>query len=422
LFGLLAASAGCTDDLPTLTGEGLFPGGVRPSTFEAVVPAEEYLRTLGRFSGYTGPRDASFFLLANRFDGVLDAHILSELVDFPRSLSFSFAGTQRTDSVFAFLAGSVTATVDSLASEASGPFQVQVWEVGQDFDVTTATWELAVDTVGARVPWMTPGGTRGALLGEIQLASPTSSGDTLRVPLDSLALKRIAADGFRGLLVTASGGGARLEVGNVSVQAQVRPQGADTIINLRAPAGNATFLFTPEPPVPTTAWQAGGIRSARTLLQLDVGLRVPVCRRGVCTDVPLREVTLNEVSLLLEPVPVPLGFRPLGRVPIVLRRIVEPELGRQAPLGEIVNDTSAVDRQSGRLVFAGSLFRPDDSIFAIPITSFVRNLLAGDSTNATLALLGESSFSPVSTFGVAWFSPAPRLRIVYTVPERPNVP
>jgi hypothetical protein len=413
-------TVGCTDDLPTVTGADLFPGGNRPATFEVILPAERYLRTLGDFRGFAGPRDAGFLVVAHRFDGALEANALAEIAAFPTTVSFTQAGTSKTDSVFTLLRGNVLLPVDTSASTAAGTVRLQVWEIGQAWHPASATWQLAVDTAGARVPWRTPGGTRGALLGELSVPSLRAA-DTLRVPLDSLALKRIARAGFPGLLVTATGAEARLQLSRpVLVSADVRPKSAapDTTLNIRVGAGGTqTFIFTPDPPTSPTAWEAGGIASARTLFRVDLGVRVPACAATGCPELPLREVTLNEVSLLLQPVPVPLGFRPLGPMPLRIRRVAEPELGRQAPLGAVVNDAAFVPG-AGPIPLGGT-FTPGSSLYVVPITRFVTELVASDSATAALALLGEP---PVASFGVAWFAPSPRLRIVYTVSERPSLP
>ncbi len=94
------ALAGCTDDIPTVTGGEFFPGGTRPATFEVTVPAERFFRPLGDFTGYTGARDAQGFLLvANRFAGTLEANTLAQIATFPATVTYTQGGTSRTDSL-----------------------------------------------------------------------------------------------------------------------------------------------------------------------------------------------------------------------------------------------------------------------------------------------------------------------------------
>jgi hypothetical protein len=412
--------AGCTDEIPTATGGDLFPGGTRPATFEVTVPAEEFFRPLGDFTGYSGAREAGFLLVANRFGGALEANTLAQLAPFPTTVSYTQGGTSRTDSVYTFLRGSVLVPVDTSASEAGGAVRLQVWEVGQAWDPGSATWTLAVDTAGARVPWRTAGGTRGVLLGQIDIPAVRALRDTVRVPLDTVALRRMARPDFRGLLVTAAGAPSRVQLGrSLLVSADVRPASAspDTTLSIRVAAANQTFLFTPEPPTSPGALEAGGIASARTLFRVNLGLRVPDCRGGTCVQRPLREVTLNEVSLLFRPVAVPQGFRPLGTTQLQLRRVAEPELGRRAPLGQVVNDVVFVPGAGN--VLLGTTFNAADSVYVVPVTQLATQLAASDTTTAALTLLGEP---PAGSFGVAWFAPNPRLRIVYTLSERLSLP
>ncbi|MDQ3520796.1 MAG: hypothetical protein M3434_00450, partial [Gemmatimonadota bacterium] len=48
---------------------------------------------LGRFTGYTGPQDAAFLLVANRFDGALDAATLARFRGFPGFVNVTVGGT-----------------------------------------------------------------------------------------------------------------------------------------------------------------------------------------------------------------------------------------------------------------------------------------------------------------------------------------
>lgn len=420
VLALLAALplGACSDELPTVAGEEFFPGGARPATFQVIVPAERFARLVGEFSGFTGPEDAGFLLVANRFDGALEAHTLARLANFPRSVSFQREGTTRTDTVFTFVQGQVLAPVDTLASEAEGPVTLRLWEVGQEWDFGSVSWQLAVDTAGVRVPWSNAGGTRGALLSEVTIPSARAA-DTLRFPLDSATVQRVSREDFPGFLVTAEGSPARIQLRRLALRAEVRPQSAaDTIISVDVGArgDGQTFIFTPDVPSSADAWEAGGIRSARTLFRVDLGVQVPGCAAG-CPDVPLTGVTINEVSLLFDPVPVPQGFRPLEPVGLLVRRVAEPELGPRAPLGEVVNDVVGLGPTPGSTLFGGGSFAPGDPVLAVPVTQFATELIEGDSTTATLVLLGDPQ---VGSFGPAWFAGSPRLRIVYTVPVRPT--
>ncbi|HEV2147863.1 MAG TPA: hypothetical protein VGR37_10715 [Longimicrobiaceae bacterium] len=427
---LTLPAVACTDDPPTAGGVDLFPGGTLPATFQVVLPADSVTRLLGTFSGYTGPEDAGFLVVANEFDGRLNSNALIRLAGFPTSVTFTQGGTSKTDSVFTFGRGTLVARLDSLASTSAGPIDLQLFEVGQPWDPATVSWQFAVDTVGGRVPWTRPGGSRGALLSTVRLpAGAGVQGDSVLFALDSLTVKRISAPDFPGFLLTAAGAQGRVQLGASGIQLRtgVHPQSAspDTLVPVTVSSGALAFIFDPDQPSAQGVWEVGGIRSARTLFRLQLPRTLPVCRGGACTQVPLRQLTLNEVSLLLDPVPVPNGFRPVGPVPIAVRRVTEPELGRRAPLGAVVNQPVGLTA-ARTLVFGGSQFMPGDSLHVVPITSFAADLAASDSTGASLALLSDPGtlfgVPGALSFGPAWFAATPRLRIVYTAPERLVLP
>lgn len=428
-FAILLAAplAACTDEPPSVTGPGTFPG--RPSTYELIVPAQDFARGLGSFVGTSGPRDVGYLLVANQFDGTLNARTLAKLGDFPAAVSFTQGGTARTDSVFTYGRGTLVTRLDTLHSTSSGPIELQIWAAGQDWDPASTTWDLAVDTTGARVRWREPGGTRAVLLSRVSISNPGSGVDSLLIPIDSLSVQRLAGKTYPGLVVTATGAQGRIQLaGSFSLRTAAHPKSAspDTAIAVNVGPGAQTFVYTPDQPRSTTAWEVGGIRGARTLFHVDLPRTVRSCTgAGACSQVPLRGVTLNEVSLLFRPLTVPGGFRAVGGVPTALRRVVEPELGPRAPLGDLANDVIGVS--PGRLpIYGGSVFNPPDSVLSIPITSLATRLAAGDSTSVSFVLLSDLSVVPSVTtepsFGAVWFAPAPRLRIVYTVSDRPSLP
>ncbi|HEX7238889.1 MAG TPA: hypothetical protein VF263_01375 [Longimicrobiaceae bacterium] len=419
----------CTDEPPTAAGEDLFPNGALPLTFEVTVPADSFVQNLGAFSGYTGPADVRYLSVANRFEGALDAHLLARFTDFPATVTFTQGGTTRTDSVFTYGIGTVVARLDTLQSTSSGSIQLQLWELDQSFDPASATWTLAVDTTGERTAWREPGGTRGTLLATVTLPGARSPGDSVAFSLDSLEVQRIARAASPGLLVTATGAQGYVQLSPVSLRTRVHPRSASPDTAVAVNVGNAslqTFVFNPEQPTGAAGvFQAGGIRSARTLFRATLPATLPVCRQGTCTRVPLRDLTVNEASLLFRPAPVAGGFRPVGAVPLLVRRVAEPGLGRRAPLGEVANEIVGIDPASRTVIYGGTRYAFGDTLYTVPITTFAARMAAGDTSTFSLALLSDPGTilgdPQAITFGTAWFAPNPRLRIVYTLPERPSL-
>lgn len=416
LFVLLAALAvtvaACSDETPTLSGPGEFPAGGRAVTREVILPASRFFEVLGGFSGYTRASDASYAVVANQYGGELNAHALARFVGFPRTVTYLRNGVSKTDAAFSFAESRLVLNVDSLAT-AGRPFTLQVWEAAQRFDPRTATWTLAIDSVGEQVAFTEPGGTRGALLG--QATYPVTGGDSLVVTLSPASIRRMADSTSPGVVFTVAETGARIEFADLLLRIAVKPDSAlpDTTITFTAGTGsNLTTVYTPEQPdAPAGTLAVGGIRSARTLLKLNLEQTVPGCPAPqTCAEVPLSQVQLNQVAILLRPTAVPRGFAALNRVPLALRLVVEPELGRVAPLGQTLLDQDV-------------LFSSTDSLVVLPVTSLTRTLIANDSVPRTVALVSElAGAGPPPTFGVLFLDPEARLRIVYTLPARRPLP
>ncbi|HEX5726745.1 MAG TPA: hypothetical protein VFX98_14815 [Longimicrobiaceae bacterium] len=420
-----AFAAGCTDESPTLGGEIFFPGGQRPVTLEAVFDAADFFELLGSFTNYARPQDLGgfYFLAANDFDGVLDASSLLRFDPPPRNVTYVQGNTTRDDTIYTFASSRLVVRVDSLATASAGPVTLELYRLAQNFDAATVTWELAVDSAGEHTPWTQPGGTRGVKLGE-GVYNPATPGDSVVIALDSLETASVvdtSAANF-GVVLVAREAGSRVQFPGTGVvlRAGVHPVSAspDTVVvtDIGLAEARSSFVFTPEPPQPAGLVQAGGIRAARTLFRLDLDQRVPACedpQSPACPLVPLSQVSLNRVSLLLRPVDVPGGFAPLDSLPLSVRTIAEPGLGRQAPLGEIVVDPP----NSLSPPFAFQV--PGDTLVEVPLTALAGRVARGDTLPTTFALLSEPS---AITFGLGLFEATPRLRIVYTLPVRPPLP
>lgn len=422
--GLLAAlalsAAACADETPTFVGEDNFPPGSIPVTREVILPASAFFRDLGSFTGFSRASDLPFVVVANQFDEGLDANALARFT-FPEVVTYTRNGAERRDELFSYAASSLLVRVDTAAS-APGPVTVQVWQAAQDWDRTTATWTTAVDTGSVETPWTEPGGTRGTLLAEATFQNTGAGGDSLVFALDSAEVVALADSSAHGLLITTSTAGARVQLSDVVLRAAIRPDSAapdTTIIQALGSAGTRTTVYTPEQPEAGPGMLAvGGVRGARTLIELHPDQPVPGCPVGdACASVPLSDVLLNEVAVLLRPAEVPGGFDRLSAIPLSLRAVGEPELGAATPLGPRVLD---VDPELEVQLY---IFGAADSLAVLPITSLARSLSATDSITRTFALVSEvpGSVQP-PTFGVALFQAEPRLRIVYTLPARRRLP
>lgn len=417
----LAAAAACKDQTPTLTGDPYFPGGSRPVTLEVILPASQYLQTLGVYTGYASRAGFPYLVVANQYGGSLNAHSLLRL-PFSKTATFSQGGQTRNDTAYTVRSARLVLKVDSAASDRRASTSLQLYRQTQEYDPASATWTLAVDTGSVHTPWAQPGGTKGALLSETDYVR--SSGDSAVFSLDSATVSTIRADSLTGVLLQAAEPNSRVQIRSATLRATVRPSNAerDTTITLDVTPtpGPGTLLYTPEPPTPANTFQAGGILAARSIFQVDFSQPLPGCQPPTtCAAVSLKDVQVNRVSLLLRPLAVPNGFAELGPLPLTLWTVPEPELGRRAPLGQLAIDAFT---SLGPVTYQ----LPGDTLVELPITALAVNSATADSTTVrTLALLGEappSSGAAPRTFGLGLFEPNPRLRIVYTLPIRPRLP
>ena len=408
---LAALSAACADETPTLSGEGAFPGAAVPVTLEMVVPASEFAELLGTFSGYTSAADAPYLVVANQYQGALDAHGLAGFPRFPTTYTYRRDGVDKADGQFTYRDSRLVLKVDTTGVSAT-PFTIQVWQATQDWHGNSATWTLAVDTGAVSTPWTEPGGTRGALLGQ---ATFSGGSDSLEVTLPAAAVQALSDTTAPGVVLTVAEADRRVLLSDVLLRVAVHPDSASpdtTIVTSLQGIRNRVFVYTPEQPAPGPGqWAAGGIRGARTLVRLNPLHPVPACATpATCGTLPLSEVSLNRVSLLLEPEPVPDGFGVVESVPLTLHVVPEPELGRGAPLGPVITDGPA------RLA-AG------DTLVDLGITALTASLAAGDTVPLTFMLVSEiSGLGIPPTFSTAFFRGEPRLRIVYTIPARRRLP
>jgi hypothetical protein len=418
VFALLAllAAAACKDRTPTLTGDEFFPGGSRPVTLEALIPAAQYLTTVGTYSGYESPRSFGSPVIANHYGGSLDAHTLQRFV-IPDTVSYSLNGVSTTDTLYTIRTARLVTVVDTLGSRLAAT-TLQVYPVTQRFHGPTATWTLASDTSGVQTPWTQPGGTTGPLLASA-LYTPHALGDSVTLQLDTARL-RLLGDSVPLLLATQETN-TRLQLTSTVLRLEVKPSnaGKDTSFVVDLSPTSSFFILNPPSPAAAGNWQAGGVFGDRTLFSVNLDQPLPGCAPAdqPCPTVSIRDVLLNHVALQLRPLPVPLGYDALRSVPLELWVVREPELGRRAPLvpGRATN---------GPVGDAVVNSLPGDTLVELPITLQTQLQVSVDSLQSSFALLGQSTRGTVSvrTFGLVRYEPNPRLRIVYTLPTRPRLP
>lgn len=410
---LLALAAGCDNELPTVTGESGFPSDQIPATYQLVVPAQDFLLTDTVYEGFR--TSVGYLLVARNFDGALNGNALLRF-DLPDSVTYVSGGTARSEPIVAYGRSRLSAAVDSASVGSAAEVRLELRPVTQAWDSTAVTWRNAVNRPGSIVPWRTPGGTTAAAVAATTyLRADTATNDSVHFSVDSLTITRLARGEIEGLLVGGLADGTRIELTRFALDLGMRPAGRpDTVVTERITRSRQVFVLNPDPPTDPAFLRVGGINGARSVIRLDLNRTVNTCGPGGvgagCRQVPLTQVTLDAVSLVLDPVAVPSGYRPLVQTGLTIRRVLEPELGRRAPLGEVL-----LTQPLPASLFSPGGARPVSVSIAGPVAQAI---IAGSST-LDLALtvdVGETDF------GTAWFTRNPRLRFIYTVPQRPQLP
>lgn len=416
------ALAACENEIPTATGSDLFPDGLSPTTVQVEFGGAGLLLREEVYAGFGDPRFAPFMLVANDFDGILDAHPIFR-VPVPDSVSYSVSGAARREEIQTYRGARFVLEVDSLASAPAQTSRILLWELAQPWDSATVTWENASEGDEGVVPWTTPGGTLGTLISDdFWIPESPTQGDTLRLALDSATVARMREPGHPGFALTTERVGSRLKISSLSFVANAVPAGMpDTTVEVTAEDGPRQFLFTPQQEEVPNVLESGGFRGDRSILTIDLDQEVEACPEagGPCTILPLRNVTVNRAQIVLEPLHVP-GFRPLVDPTVQLRRVAEPELGRYAPLGSVI----ATD------TIRATAFAPGtDREFMLDVTGTLLQRLALQRA----AIADNEPYDPelhfailtthaVPDLGLLRFQRSPRLRVLYTLPLNPALP
>jgi hypothetical protein len=413
LGAALLASA-CGEETATGVGAGLLPPDVI-QTFEVVLEPERFLVGDTAFGLYSRPRQMDFLIIAERFEGSLNSHALAQFL-IPTAITVvDAAGATTLDTVPILTGGTLRLIVDTLQSTTE-PVRLALFRTAEEWD-ETATWAHRVDTVGVRLPWAQPGGTRGVL---VDTATYRAGADTLVFRVDSATIAAWAdtADATRGglLVMQTAGGRLRTRAPTLEVQARstLRP---DTIYTATAPLMEHTFIFEPAPPEAAPAPRVGGTPAWRSILELRERLdtiSVP-CPAGPGCRVALGDVTINFAGLVLQPTTPPAGMRPEGPLTVGAYLVLPSDLVpiQRAPLDQLV----------GFAVVPASRFEaPGAPAVTVSITDLIRVATLGPTADAFVpthvALLAVDQ----RTFGFATFESMPRLRLVLSTAKELQLP
>lgn len=418
LFGFLVVSA-CTEEAPTEVGDDLLPSG-EVRTFEVILDAATFLSYDTTFSGYTATRNAAFTMVANKFEGVLDANSLFRFGQPPGVINVrNSAGTATVDSTPSYFAGRLVLRFDSVTSDAVPPVRFRAFRTAEAWH-QSATWTLRVDTGNVELPWSTPGGTRGASID----TATWVAGDTVVLRVDSATVAQWmdTANAGRGALIVNETPGARVRLSGavlrLSARSDIQP---DTVFNFDVAPIVTNFVFNPPPPA-ATELRVGGVTSWRTMLGIRpelLNLAFP-CPGVANCQIRLTDAHLNRAELLLQPVPAPLGFLPEDTVYVQVRTLlVSPGVPlERSPVGVDVCAQVASCLRKG--LTAPAFFRqpPVPGPVAFDVTSYIGALLDESQPAVNRPPFALTLLVPPepTTFGFTTFAQGPRLRLVLTAP------
>lgn len=426
---LLAVSAtlagtACGDELPTAEDGSLLPISAR--TVEISLPFEEFATNLRILGGYGTPAQLSRPLIARAFEGTLDARALVRYGPVPRAATVTDSdGASQVDTLLTYVGGRAVVRFDTLTAPA-GPVTLVGGALDTEWDPSSATWQLAVDTVGVQAPWTDPGAGPVTVLDTV--VWDPSEADSVVFPVDSATVNLWAdtTDARRGLRVAAEAQGERIRIRAAVLRVDARPSVApDDTVEVSAGLDRMTFVYDPPAPAPTTDLRVGGAPAWRTIFDVDLPDSIrqpnPACAELDC-PFELKPEEVIFASLVLESRASEAAFRPTDSLEIEARAVLRPDLLPKSPVSDPL--------QASPEVIPPEAFAPGGSVqVSLPMTAFVQNLLRGetpegDPVSSAVALL--SAFEP-SSFDFATFAGPPGqgrpfLRILLTLAEGVDLP
>jgi hypothetical protein len=425
IMGLLAlgswSGSGCQETLTTSLDGDFIP--ISAVTVEARLPFSEFADSLSVWGGYGQPYQLATEIVAQAFEGSLDARTLVAWGAYPRSASVrDSTGTIRTDTLLTFVGGKVVAHFDTVSSVQDGPVALAVGAIQDDWDYQSVAWDVAVDSVGDRQPWPEPGA--GPVIPMTTAEWDPAESDSAVFELDSaaVALWSDSASARRGMRMDAVTEGVRLDLSSVSFSLTTRPSShLDTLVDLSVGSLYRTFVYQPQLQTPEGAIRVGGVPAWRTVFEMNLPTELDgppeLCAKVTC-PLTLTANSLISATLVLHTKAPPPAFQPTDSLYLDVRPVLEPSRLPKSPLGTPLVGIYGVQ-------LPPEDFGENDGVeVGIPLVQYVAALIRAKSDSGlqvprTFALL--SAFEPLSLYFVSFDGPGtptgPELRLILTVGE-----
>jgi len=337
LLAAAVAVAGCKEANPVTTEGGLIP--VTPSTVEVILPWSDFGGGVEIFGGFGTPSQLFALVVSEDFRGELDSRGLVRFNPLPKvALVRDSTGTSRPDSSLTFTAGRIVARMDTIRTTVSGPVEMSVSLLDQDWHERSTTWLLLVDTVQDRRNWTEPGGGPGIPLGTATW--DPAQGDSIVFPVDSatVALFGDTTGIRRTARIDMMTVGELVEIAEVNLRLDTRPStNPDTMVVVNTLTEQSTFIYSPFPDPPPGGIRAGGAPAWRTVLTMNIP-RVLNGPQALCDKVgcpfTVSPERLNHASLVLTSrASSPAAFQPTDSLLLDVRPVLVPARLPKAPLG-----------------------------------------------------------------------------------------
>ena len=426
LASLAVILGGCTDEVPTAARDELVQPGL---AVEVTIPYDDFVASTAVYGGFGRASQLGGGFVAHEFgpgpdeDGVegpgLEAATLVRFARFPRNVTVvDTAGTNRIDTLITIQAATILVRFDTVGSVADGPVEITTHTVSEDWDPVSANWQLAVDTLGNKVPWSEPGGGE---VGEIATTVwDPAEGDTVEIVLDSALIEmwRDSTLTARDIRVGTNDSGVRLRLILVQLRLSIVPSiRPDTVLRVPIGTTGATFIYDPLPSPPRSALRVGGAPSWRTILNLDVPHSLsgpPALCEALGCPVEINADQVSYAGLQLTTIAGSPAFVPSDTLLLDVRMVTAPDFLPKSPLGP-----STLSREGGAGL-APELFRaPAGHVVEIPVTDVVRDQLRGEDAlghpiTGTVALMSilEPWSIEYATFGGRMSRSPPSLRLI----------
>jgi hypothetical protein len=429
-FGILALGAwaflACQENITSEIDGDLIP--INAVTVEVDIPFEAFGDDLQGWGGYGRTYELAKDVVANSFEGSLDARILNGFNPYPAfSTIRDTTGVFAADSSLTFVGAKLIAHFDTLTSIHDGAVTLSIGALARDWDFRSTNWDAAVDSVGDRQEWSEAGG--GPIIPVTTAVWDPAASDSVIFDIDSAgaALFADTADAENGLRLDAVTEGVRLDLIRMTYALVTKPSvNPDTLVNLIVPSLARTFIYSPVPELPTEEIRVGGVPAWRSVFSIDVPEFLDgdpeLCAKVVC-PVKLTAESLISAALVLTSQAPPPAFQPTDSLLFLdVRPVLEPSRLPKSPLGPSLVGSLGVRLSPGD-------FQGDAGVeIEIPLGPYIEGLISAKANPDlvvpnTVALL--SLFEPLSIFFVAFEGPdspaSPGLRLILTFSDEVQV-